>query len=412
MKTPETDDEILFSKLFENAGQPFCMSSGTGKIQYCNPAFCRLTGYTVEELQQMNWRQLTPAEWQGFTMNILESLRCTNEPQRYEKELLHKNGTRVPIESYIHHYYNSGKKDVIYYSFVTNITRRKKEREKLYQKALELQGILQACSDLYFKLEHDGTILDYKTGSITERCILPPNKLIGKKLQECISGSSGDKFRQVLNRLNTSRSMVIMEYDFIFNEKKLFYEASLLPLPNKQIIVIVRNITKRKIAEEKLQYISLHDPLTDLYNRAYFRQEMHRLENKTFLPVGIIFCDLDKLKETNDTFGHKAGDTLLVRTASVLKEPFRKGDTIARIGGDEFAVLLPMANQDIMEKACQRIQNAIEENNTRHPDLALSISVGYALSGETEVNMDELIKEADKNMYRNKILKLKNWTSS
>ena len=115
-------------------------------------------------------------------------------------------------------------------------------------------------------------------------------------------------------------------------------------------------------------------------------------------------CDVDRLKTYNDSFGHKVGDTLLVRTASVLNKSFRKGDTIARIGGDEFAVLLPKVNHDVLEKICQRIRTAIEEDNHQNPDLPLSISVGYALSREKEVNVEDLFKEADNNMYRNKLL--------
>jgi diguanylate cyclase (GGDEF)-like protein/PAS domain S-box-containing protein len=163
------------------------------------------------------------------------------------------------------------------------------------------------------------------------------------------------------------------------------------------------DITERKLMEERLKYLSLHDPLTGLYNRAYFEQEMRRLESGRYNPVGLIVCDMDGLKLVNDTLGHNTGDTLLLAAAGVIKKAFREGDVVARIGGDEFAVLLPNSDETTVESACRRIQDVTAKYNATSPELPLSISVGFAVSNQTPTSMWELFKEADNNMYQEKL---------
>lgn len=123
----------------------------------------------------------------------------------------------------------------------------------------------------------------------------------------------------------------------------------------KYLIESFVDISERKRIEEQLVYLSLHDPLTGLYNRAYFEEEMRRLEGGRFARVGIIVCDVDGLKLVNDTLGHGAGDNLLRAAAQVLEECFREGDVVARIGGDKFAVLLPSGGKTAVESSCRRI---------------------------------------------------------
>jgi diguanylate cyclase (GGDEF)-like protein len=165
----------------------------------------------------------------------------------------------------------------------------------------------------------------------------------------------------------------------------------------------IRDITERKAAEEQLKYLSSHDPLTGLYNRTHFEAEMHRFERERFLSVGIIICDVDGLKLVNDTLGHSAGDKLLLSAAEVIQRSFREQDLVARVGGDEFAILLPKASEKEIEYSTLRIQEAIAKYNETSPELLLSISVGYAIRNRKSIDMTQIFEKADNNMYREKL---------
>jgi diguanylate cyclase (GGDEF)-like protein/PAS domain S-box-containing protein len=163
------------------------------------------------------------------------------------------------------------------------------------------------------------------------------------------------------------------------------------------------DISDRKRMERQLRFNSLHDRLTGLYNRNFFEQEMERLERAGRMPAGIVVCDLDGLKLVNDTLGHQAGDRLLVSAAIILKSLFCHEESIARIGGDEFAILFPAADPLAVLDAAQRIRDSVEDYNRAKPDLPISISVGCAVKDDSMVRAGELFREADNNMYREKL---------
>jgi diguanylate cyclase (GGDEF)-like protein len=166
---------------------------------------------------------------------------------------------------------------------------------------------------------------------------------------------------------------------------------------------VQHELKERKLIEENLKYISIHDPLTGLYNRIYFEEEMRRLSSGRFDPVGIIVCDVDGLKLVNDSLGHIPGDELLQAAAEVIQNCFRDNDVISRIGGDEFAILLPQADLMFLEKAYQRIMGAVIEYNTNSTGFLLSISVGFACKDALDINLQEVFQLADDAMYRQKM---------
>jgi len=170
-----------------------------------------------------------------------------------------------------------------------------------------------------------------------------------------------------------------------------------------KFVVSLLDITERKRIEKQLKYLSFHDSLTGLYNRAFFEEEMSRLGNERHLPIGIIMCDVDGLKLVNDTLGHHAGDELLVAVAGIIKKCFRESDIVTRIGGDEFAVILPNSGRNVVKRACDNIQNALAKYNTTNTKYAINLSLGFAVREEPSVSIDELFKEADNNMYREKL---------
>ncbi|MEW5785543.1 MAG: HD domain-containing phosphohydrolase [Bacillota bacterium] len=173
----------------------------------------------------------------------------------------------------------------------------------------------------------------------------------------------------------------------------------------KEIVLFTAlDITDRKGMEKKLKHISLHDHLTNLYNRAYFEEELKRLErSRGEYPVTIISADLDGLKLANDTMGHKKGDELLCQCAQVLRNAFRQAEVLARVGGDEFALILPRTDAAVAKEIVYRIQKAIDQYNQDHPRLLMSLSLGTATAAIEGSSLEELYREADNAMYLEKL---------
>lgn len=163
-----------------------------------------------------------------------------------------------------------------------------------------------------------------------------------------------------------------------------------------------RDITDKKLVEERLRYFSFHDKLTGLYNRAYFDEELLRLDNPRYLPISIIMADINGLKLINDAFGHKEGDKLLKRTAKILKMSCRAGEIIARWGGDEFVILLPQTEAKRVSEIISTIKSLCIK--TRVTKLPISISAGYSIKTDIKKKNSSVLIEAEDHMYRNKLL--------
>jgi diguanylate cyclase (GGDEF)-like protein/PAS domain S-box-containing protein len=163
----------------------------------------------------------------------------------------------------------------------------------------------------------------------------------------------------------------------------------------------IRDITERKQAELELRYMSTHDSLTGLFNRGFFEDELTRLEHGRSFPISILVADVDHLKQINDQEGHAAGDAILKRVAQILTMAFRVDDIVARIGGDEFAVLLPATNSGSAKVLMERVRQIIQEEQIAHPETPLGLSLGVS-TAERSTSLAETLKEADANMYGEK----------
>jgi len=171
----------------------------------------------------------------------------------------------------------------------------------------------------------------------------------------------------------------------------------------ERVYISIIDITDRKQTEEKLRFLSFHDALTGLYNRGYFEEEMERLKSSRQFPVSVIVCDLDDLKQINDSLGHDVGDQAIKAAANILRSNvFRKEDIVARTGGDEFVILLP--NVDINENPAirERLDKSIIDFNgsTKNDGLYRPIffSYGFAVI-QSDESLMEGYKQADAAMY-------------
>jgi diguanylate cyclase (GGDEF)-like protein len=165
--------------------------------------------------------------------------------------------------------------------------------------------------------------------------------------------------------------------------------------------VAIQDISARKKAEDYLRYLGTHDVMTGLYNRAFFEETLLRLEKERREPVSILLADLNELKTTNDTLGHQAGDGLIRRAAEVLKANVDGDQIAARIGGDEFIVILPGVDAQGAAESLTRLQGLVELNNKYYRGPELSISLGVATS-QPGLSLEKVFSLADRAMYASK----------
>lgn len=167
------------------------------------------------------------------------------------------------------------------------------------------------------------------------------------------------------------------------------------------VLVSLTDITARKKAEAYLEYLGNHDVLTGLRNRTFFADEINRLERKDVGPVSVIMLDLNGLKAVNDELGHAAGDSLLRRAGEVLGKAVEKPQYAARVGGDEFVLLLPNADDCAAHELSQHLLELIDLNNQFYHSPRLSFSMGAATRMPGE-RLEAAVNRADQQMYVNK----------
>jgi diguanylate cyclase (GGDEF)-like protein len=156
------------------------------------------------------------------------------------------------------------------------------------------------------------------------------------------------------------------------------------------------------VARSELVRASTRDALTGLYNRAFFDAELDRLACGRSFPVSVVAIDLDGLKRANDTYGHEHGDALIIRAGQFIQGAFRAEDVVARVGGDEFVVLLPGVDEAVGQRVVDRLRQAMLLANQQADGLLLSMSVGVA-TGHDGVGVRQAIKVADERMYADKL---------
>lgn len=175
------------------------------------------------------------------------------------------------------------------------------------------------------------------------------------------------------------------------------------------VVLVFRDVTEAKEREDRIKYLSYRDSLTGLYNRAYFEDELNRLDANGHFPMTLVMGDFDGLKLINEAFGHQVGDNALVELARILEDTCRPADVICRWGGDEFLILIPDITEESMNDFCRRIKDACRDIEVE--DTKLSFSIGCAAKTDPEEPWQQVLKRAEDNMYKSKLLGAKSYRS-
>jgi diguanylate cyclase (GGDEF)-like protein len=228
-----------------------------------------------------------------------------------------------------------------------------------------------------------------------------------RRLGEVFRDDMRAHFREQLIELwqgHLFHSREVTNYALDGSELHLHLQFSVLPGHEahwSRVQVALTDITARKKAEAYLEFLGKHDVLTKLHSRSFYVDEMNRLERKGPFPVTVIVADLNRLKETNDNLGHAAGDELLRRVGEVLAKAVERPAHAARIGGDEFAILMPGTDAQEAAAAVADIERLVEVNNQFYAGVPMSLTMGAATAAPGE-RLEDTVKRADRLMYEAK----------
>lgn len=167
------------------------------------------------------------------------------------------------------------------------------------------------------------------------------------------------------------------------------------------VVLVFRDFTEKKKSHDAIEYLSFHDYLTGLYNRRFYEEELARLDTRRRWPLTIVMGDVNGLKLINDSFGHGTGDQLLKKTAVAIRNGCRADDIIARIGGDEFVILLPETDASEAAQLIKRIKNLLKKEHIE--GMEISVSFGSETKNSADDDIEAVIKKAEDEMYHNKL---------
>ena len=292
--------------------------------------------------------------------------------------------------------------------FSREITDRiKQEKELKYEKERALQ-YLNLAGSIIVVLDKQGNVsLINKKGC--DIIGLSEEEILGKNwFDNFIPNEIAEDVKEVFHKVVFKNNKMAKYHENILVTSKLehkliSWENSILYDKNGDVTGLIssgNDITELREKDDMLTYISYHDQLTGLYNRRFFEEQLKRLDNPRNLPLSIIIGDVNGLKLTNDTFGHKAGDKLLMLIGDIISTSIRGNDIASRWGGDEFSILLPNTGADATNTLIDRIQKKIKEVSIEYG--TLSISFGTGTKNEIDEDVNLIFNSADANMYQNK----------
>ncbi|MFX4262752.1 PAS domain S-box protein [Pelotomaculum propionicicum] len=413
-----------FASLTE--GSPFGMVlfDDQGCYKYINPKFTEIFGFNLADIPDRKawfdkaypdpeYRNRVLAFWENDVRNSMPGEKKTRLSRVTCKDGEEKIISFTPVRLHTGEFLIA----------CEDITRRRLAERELKAANRQLMDIIDFLPDATFVIDNDGRVIAWNK-AIEEMTGVRKEEMLGKgdyayavpfygetrpiliDLVLMPQKEIEEKYAYVIRSGNTLITETDVPFTYMGKGAILWGIATLLLDSDGNVIGAIesiRDVTEKKKAEEQLKYLSLHDPLTGLYNRTFFEEGMRRASDGRFDPLGIIICDLDGLKLINDTLGHDAGDSLLVEVAKNIGKSFRKGDIVSRIGGDEFAILLTRSDEKAVEEACVRLRLSFDNYNGSDPEIPLNVSIGFAVGSMDTTSVSELFKEADNNMYREKL---------
>lgn len=418
------DSEVRFRTIFDQAPIGISVKDSDG-ILYMNPAFRNIIGRTESDTPQNESPMRIHQDDKDEADRMFQKL-ASGEISEYDmmKRLVMDDGSITWVHAYVS-MLDTGQNSGTYLCMMQDISEEVKkeeivrENEKKQREASEFLSIMiDSIPDHIFYKDTNGVYLGCNH-AYEEAYGISRNELAGQTDFDLFDMATAKKFKDAdsivikqRRQRRTEETVVYPDGHSVVTEtlKTPYYNAAGEAIG---LIGISRDITDRKKKEDEIQYLNIHDVMTGLYSRAYFDEELYRIDEAQELPYSVILGDINALKLTNDLFGHSEGDRLIIESARLLKACCPDG-IVARTGGDEFSILLPRTDETGVKETVARINKAFQdyEQQRQGRKYFTSISLGYATKQKPDEAAVRLLKTAEENMYRRKLLEHQSIRSS
>ncbi|XQW86375.1 EAL domain-containing protein [Thalassotalea piscium] len=379
------------------------------RVIYWNKGSELLYGYTSEEASGEKLENLIIPDAMRDVVISAHANWIQNgvEIPATEITLRHKNGHDVSVFSSHVMFTNQFNKKQMYCIDV-DLTDVRNAQAQAESKDQTLEAVFEAIPDFFFLMEEDGTIIDYRANN-KENLDISPTQFIGQSMMDILPDDVSIKFKSYIDKVvMVGHGVLSFEYELTQPQEALYFEARISYLADqKRIVAIIRDITEQHKSAQVIRKQAYFDTLTTLPNRFLSLDRLSQMINEAERnneKTAVLFLDLDDFKKVNDSLGHEVGDKLLVESANRLKQTLRKGDTIGRLGGDEFIVLIRgITNANSTLSIAESLQSAFREPfKIDGRELILTLSIGIAIYPENGSCASDLLRNADTAMYQAK----------
>jgi len=403
METEIQDAREYAENIVENVREPLVVMNSDLKILTANQSFYDIFKVTPEDTIGNFIYDIGNRQWDIPRLRVLfeHILPHDSVINGYEVEHdFHDIGRKIILLNARQIFRGKIGADIILLA-MEDITERKLVEERISEVIRQQQAILDNIPNIAWLKDRKGRYVAVND-PFSQAFGAAPEDLVGKNDYDIYPPERAVKYENDSREVMAAGVRKYFEESIVDPEGKFQYlEKVETPIFNNAgvvigIIGIAQDITSRKEVEITLRHESTHDMLTGLYNRAFFGEELERFARSRLFPISIVTADVNGLKAVNDTLGHEAGDNLIRLAARLILGAFRAEDIVARIGGDEFAVLLPETAAVVAEEAIRRIMSCPEIVNGQ-----VSIAFGVA-SAENKNQIDEAVKLSDERMYKDK----------
>ncbi|RRQ20471.1 PAS domain S-box protein [Guyparkeria sp. SCN-R1] len=334
------------------------------------------------------------------------------EPWQAEFRMCHRDGRVLWVEANdLPQRLQDG--TIIWTGYVNDISRRKTLEDELRIGEARYRQLVENANDIIYTLTPDG-VFSYVSPNWATTLGHPVDTVVGTHIRDYLHPADLSHCQGFLEQVLTSgQPQSGIEYRVRHQDGHWRWHisnAAALRGENGEVVAflgIARDITERRAMEERIRQLAQHDGLTGLANRALFFEHLEqslRLAARHGEKVALLFIDLDEFKPINDRLGHAAGDEVLVTTAWRLVDGLRESDLVGRLGGDEFVVLLhtPAGSEEALAVAGALCRSLAEPLTVEGQTVGVSASIGVALYPDHAVGGDDLVRAADRAMYRAK----------